>query len=113
MSFMRLGGPMTTDGRSACRYGTAVPMKTHGGAGLAYLPLAGGVAVVGLDPRRAPSGDLRMLAALIGLVDLLLDRRRASVESERARGLQASDDLKAAILSSLSHELKSPIASLP
>ena len=94
------------------RNGTVVPMKTHGGAGLAYLPLAGGVAVVGLDPRRAPSGDLRMLAALIGLVDLLLDRRRASVESERARGLQASDDLKAAILSSLSHELKSPIASL-
>jgi len=34
------------------------------------------------------------------------------VETERARGLEASDRLKAAILSSLSHELKSPIASL-
>jgi two-component system sensor histidine kinase KdpD len=53
-----------------------------------------------------------MLAALIGLADLLMDRRRAALESERARGFEASDRLKAAILSSLSHELKSPIASL-
>lgn len=53
-----------------------------------------------------------MLAAHIGLADLLLDRRRVAVESERARGLEASDRLKAAILSSMSHELKSPIAAL-
>jgi two-component system sensor histidine kinase KdpD len=53
-----------------------------------------------------------MLAALIGLADLLFDRRRAALESERARGLESSDRLKTAILSSLSHELKSPIASL-
>jgi len=63
-----------------------------------------------------PSGEhqaeLRMLAALIGLAGLLLDRRRAALEADRARGLEASDRLKAAILSSLSHELKSPIASL-
>src|SRR4029077_3422970 len=71
-----------------------------------------GIAVVGLDPGRVRTGDRRMLAALIGLVDLLLDRRRASVEADRARGLEASDSLKAAILSSISHELKSPIASL-
>jgi len=53
-----------------------------------------------------------MLAALVGLAGLLLDRRRAVLEAERARGFEASDRLKAAILSSLSHELKSPIASL-
>src|SRR5712692_9304389 len=53
-----------------------------------------------------------MLAALVGLADLLLDRRRAVLEAERARGFEASDRLKAAILSSLSHELKSPIAAL-
>jgi two-component system sensor histidine kinase KdpD len=41
-----------------------------------------------------------------------MDRRRAALESERARGLESSDRLKTAILSSLSHELKSPIASL-
>jgi two-component system sensor histidine kinase KdpD len=78
----------------------------------AYLPLAGGVAVMTIDPGASDPGDLRMLAALVGLADLLLDRRRAVLEAERARGFEASDRLKAAILSSLSHELKSPIASL-
>ena len=78
----------------------------------AYLPLASGVAVIAIDAERADPDELRMLAALIGLSDLLLDRRRAAFEAERARGLESSDRLKTAILSSLSHELKSPIASL-
>jgi two-component system sensor histidine kinase KdpD len=78
----------------------------------AYLPLASGVAVMTIAPGTSDPGDLRMLAALVGLTDLLLDRRRAVLEAERARGFEASDRLKAAILSSLSHELKSPIASL-
>jgi two-component system sensor histidine kinase KdpD len=77
-----------------------------------YLPLASGVAVIAIDGGLADTDELRMLAALIGLADLLLDRRRVAFESERARGLESSDRLKTAILSSLSHELKSPIASL-
>jgi two-component system, OmpR family, sensor histidine kinase KdpD len=88
-------------------------MRTHPGTKEpAYLPLASGVAVIGIDEEQAEPDELRMLAALIGLADLLLDRRRAAFESERARGLESSDRLKTAILSSLSHELKSPIASL-
>ena len=78
----------------------------------AYLPLANGVAVVGIDTDHVEPDELHTLAALIGLADLLFDRRRAALESERARGLESSDRLKTAILSSLSHELKSPIASL-
>jgi two-component system, OmpR family, sensor histidine kinase KdpD len=98
----------------AVRDGEVTLMRTHPGAtsSPAYLPLANGVAVVGIEAGRGDREDLRMLAALIGLADLLLDRRRAALETERARGLEASDRLKAAILSSLSHELKSPIASL-
>jgi len=78
----------------------------------AYVPMAGGVAIFEVDPGAIDDEDMRMLAALIGLAGLLLDRRRAVAEAERARGLEASDRLKAAVLSSLSHELKSPIASL-
>lgn len=78
----------------------------------AFLPFANGVAVIGINDEHADPADLRMLAALIGLASLLLDRRRAGLEAERARGFEASDRLKAAILSSLSHELKSPIAAL-
>lgn len=97
----------------AIKGGLVVPVKTHGGGGtLGYLPFASGVVAVGFDARRAGANERRMLGALIGLADLLLDRRRATLEAERARGLEASDRLKAAILSSLSHELKSPIASL-
>jgi two-component system, OmpR family, sensor histidine kinase KdpD len=95
------------------RDGAVKATRTHPGVPTpAYLPLASGVAVLGVDPQRAEPDELRMLAALIGLADLLLDRRRASLEAERARSFEASDRLKAAILSSLSHELKSPIASL-
>ncbi len=88
-------------------------MKTRPeGAEAAYLPLASGVAVMKIEAGHPDPSDLRMLAALVGLADLLLDRRRAVLEADRARGFEASDRLKAAILSSLSHELKSPIASL-
>jgi two-component system sensor histidine kinase KdpD len=98
----------------AVRDGAVKLMRTHPGAvsAPAYLPLASGVAVVVVGAERAEQDQLRMLAALIGLADLLLDRRRAALEAERARGFEASDRLKTAILSSLSHELKSPIASL-
>ena len=121
------GSPLTADelkqarwareqGRSvgiAIRDGAVVPMKTFGAApGPSYLPLTGGVVVASLRHERADDSELRMLAALIGLAGLLLDRRRAAVEAGRVRDLEASDRLKAAILSSLSHELKSPIASL-
>ena len=97
----------------AVKDGSVVTMRTHGAQpGLAYFPILSGVVVVALNAERSDAAELRMLAAHIGLADLLLDRRRAAVESERARGLEASDRLKAAILSSLSHELKSPIAAL-
>jgi two-component system sensor histidine kinase KdpD len=97
----------------AIKNGAVVPMKVRGAAShTAYFPMAGGVAVMTVDLDEPQPSDLRMLAALIGLADLLLDRRRAALEAERARGFEASDRLKAAILSSLSHELKSPIASI-
>jgi two-component system sensor histidine kinase KdpD len=97
----------------AVRDGAIKLMRTFPGDSTpAYLPLSNGVAVIGIDEEVVEPGELRMLAALVGLADLLLDRRRAALESERARGLESSDRLKTAILSSLSHELKSPIASL-
>jgi two-component system sensor histidine kinase KdpD len=104
------------NGRSigiAVRAGAVTLVRTHARAAEpAFLPLASGVAVLQVDSELAGPDELRMLAALIGLADLLFDRRRAGFESERARGLESSDRLKTAILSSLSHELKSPIASL-
>jgi two-component system sensor histidine kinase KdpD len=97
----------------AVRDGVLTPVRiSPADAGPAYLPLANGVVVIEMDGALAGPDELRTLAALIGLADLLVDRRHAALESERARGLESSDRLKTAILSSLSHELKSPIASL-
>jgi two-component system sensor histidine kinase KdpD len=81
--------------------GTVRLMRSRPPVTTAYLPLASGVALIGVDPERGDADGLRTLAALIGLADLLLDRRRAGLEAERARGLEVSDRLKAAILSSL------------
>ncbi len=74
-------------------------MKMHPEAAEpAYLPLASGVAIMKIDADHPDPSDLRLLGALVGLADLLLDRRRAVLEAERARGFEASDRLKAAIL---------------
>src|SRR5690349_20428206 len=63
----------------AIKDGTVVPMKTHGPAsGVAYLPLKSGVVVLELKSDNLEAAEMRMLAALIGLVDLLFDRRRAT-----------------------------------
>jgi two-component system sensor histidine kinase KdpD len=79
--------------------------------GPAYVVLPGGVAVLRARRRLRPESR-RLAAALLGLAGLLLDRRAVAAVAERARALEASDRLKAAVLSSVSHELKSPIASL-
>jgi len=76
------------------------------------LPLAAGVAVIDLDASRADRRQRRLLAALLSLGSLLLDRRMAAFQARRASDLEESDRLKAAVLSSVSHELKSPLAAL-
>lgn len=81
------------------------------GDGRVHLPLAAGTVVASLSPQLS-SDELRTFAAVVALTDLVNDRRRAEIVESRARSLEAGDRLKAAILSSISHELKSPIASL-
>jgi two-component system sensor histidine kinase KdpD len=93
--------------------GTVRALRTHPDrTEPAYVPLESGVAVMELGDPTPSTDGARMLAALIGLAGLLLDRRWAAREATRARALEESNSLKAAILSSVSHELKSPIAAL-
>ncbi len=78
----------------------------------AYLRLPGGVAVIRTDGR-GPSPEVsRVLAALVAMAGLLLDRRRGNLESARARALEESGRVKATVLSALAHEVKTPLASL-
>lgn len=86
--------------------------EVSGQGGAACLPVPGGVVVIAFAERPPAGEELRLLASLAALAALLLDRRRAARESDLRAELEASDRLKAAVLSSLSHELRSPLASL-
>ena len=90
----------------------AFAARVSGTSSAAFIVLGGGVAVLKPPRYRLNVDRRRLLAALLGLAGLLLDRRRTAAISEHARALEASDRLKAAVLSSVSHELKSPLASL-
>ena len=79
---------------------------------LAVLPLTSGAFVLRADAAALDAPAARLLGALAAMAELLLERRRAALEADRRRAAEASDSLKAAVLSSLSHELKSPLASL-
>lgn len=109
--------------RWALRSGRAVGLRVHDGrvdllreAGArteyCHLPMPAGGVSLHVSEQRLEPGASRLLAALLALAGLLLDRRRAELEAERLRELEVSDRLKAAVLSSISHELKSPLASL-
>ncbi len=77
----------------------------------AYARIPGGAAII--RTAASPSTEsTRVLAALVGMAGLLLDRRRGAETAERARQLAASDSVKAHVLSALAHEVKTPIASL-
>jgi len=91
--------------------GVSLVRTTRGGGEPVILPLAGGVAVMTIAAN-PDERQRRLLAALLSLGSLLLDRRTAAFQAQRASTLEASDSLKAAVLSSLSHELKSPLAAL-
>lgn len=97
----------------AFRNGRIELPRTHSSRrGPGVLPFSSGVAVLRLDDAAMSEESLRMLAALLALAELFMDRRRALVETERVRQLEASDQFKTAILSSVSHELKSPLATI-
>src|SRR5262249_58472365 len=86
-----------------------ITRPASGPARKAFVVLSGGVAVLRPPDQRLSAERRRLLAALLGLAGLLLDRRRAVAVTERARALEASDRLKAAVLSSVSHELQSQL----
>lgn len=124
----RLAGPEPArdrlkDARWAAEHGSSVGALVRDGRlelvrpvgaeeASAAVPMTGGVALIRYQPGRVGARGQHALLALVSLGGLLLDRRRALAETERASALELSDRLKAAVLSSLSHELKSPLATI-
>ena len=93
--------------------------ETLPGAKWLFLPMRTGrgtVGVVGID-RDAPPGPLppdqqRLLAALVDQAALAIERMLLAEDLDRARLEAESDRLRAALLTSLSHDLRTPLASI-
>jgi two-component system sensor histidine kinase KdpD len=78
---------------------------------VARLPVGEGAQLVVWGPRLDPP-ELALLAALAAQVAAALARRRLAEEAASASDLAAANDLRGAILSAASHDLRSPLASI-
>lgn len=93
---------------------------TLGGVGLAVLPLRAAAGIVGALGVRFESGSTavvppqtwQLLEAFASQAALALERVGYEGRAQRARVLEEADRLHQAILSSLSHDLRTPLATI-
>jgi len=89
------------------------------GAKRLFLPLktaTGMLAVVGLD-REAPgplftAGERRLLDALLDQIAVSIERIRLAEDVDNARVMSETERLRSALLTSISHDLRTPLASI-
>jgi len=68
--------------------------------------------VLALVGRELGAADLRVLGALAGQLSSAVEARRLAVEAERADELAQAHDLSTALLRSVSHDLRTPLAGI-
>jgi two-component system sensor histidine kinase KdpD len=87
------------------RAGAYVPLRTAANAyGALYVSAAGAA--------HRPDAFVALLASLANLMAAFLERQRLQAEVTSAEAEREADVLKASLLSSVSHELKTPLAAL-
>ncbi len=100
-------------GKAAGRFTDNLPL-----ASAIYMPLQtnrgpAGVLAVALDGERPPTLEQRdLLDAYARQAALVLDRLRLDAEAQQAQLLTESEKLSKALLNSISHELRTPIAAI-
>ena len=87
--------------------------------GSLYVPVRSPSGVSGViavqarpDGRSYSAGDTRLVTSLSNLVGAFLERERLQVAATTAAAAREADHLKSSLLSSVSHELKTPLAAL-
>ncbi len=68
--------------------------------------------VLALAGRELDSADLRVLAALTAQLTAAVEAQRLQGEAERASELSEANDLRTALLQSVSHDLRTPLAAI-
>lgn len=103
------------------RYGEAAGRGTavHSNAGRMFQPLRTGSTIIGVlvvaadDPASLRSPTFRrQLESLAGFSALALERMQLNREVENVRVVAETESLRSALLSSLSHDLRTPLASI-
>jgi two-component system sensor histidine kinase KdpD len=89
------------------------------GSGGVFLPLRSTTGVVGVlsvagrvDGRAYDADEARLLASIANLIATFLERQQLQGVATAAEALREADRLKSSLLSSVSHELKTPLAAL-
>ena len=84
-----------------------------------YLPLRSPSGVAGVlciggrsDGRAYSKADARLVASVANLASVFLERQGLQAKATRAEADREADRLKSSLLSSVSHELKTPLAAL-
>jgi two-component system sensor histidine kinase KdpD len=80
--------------------------------GQTYAPLKIGVRVTGVLFLNSAALSPGTVEAISGLVALALERARFLKELSRTEALRQSDELKSALLASVSHDLRTPLTSI-
>ena len=82
------------------------------GLTITYLPLQVGPTPIGVMILMSATLEDKTMAAIAGLVAWTLDRARILQEASRTEALEQSNELKAALLASVSHDLRTPLTSI-
>lgn len=89
------------------------------GADLRYVPLRSGSATVGVLGLRLadregylPPDERRLLESTANLVALALERAHLAAQAAQAEVLRVTESLQAAVLNSVSHNLRTPLSSI-
>ncbi|MFI5175256.1 MAG: DUF4118 domain-containing protein [Terriglobia bacterium] len=87
-------------------------MGAGGGETVACMPLRVGVKSIGVLVMISRPVERETLDAMAGLVALALERARFLKELSRTEVLRQSNELKSALLASVSHDLRTPLTSI-
>ena len=101
---------------AACEVASSAPVAGDGGL---YVPVRSPSGVTGVltvqarpDGRAYHAADARLVTSLGNMVGAFLERERLQQAATLAAAAQEADQLKSSLLSSVSHELKTPLAAL-